>query len=580
VVDATSDQAEVVPGASLAVTVRILDDGSLPLQVGELLLTSDEVAGWSAPVTVPLPAPALPASVEAPASAAAPATNSGGGAGTAAAAPASPPADTATAPAVEAPAAPATPPPPPQAVELAPGGLLALKAQVTVDAGAAPTVPYFLRRPRQGDLYDWDEVPAAVRGEPFEPPPLRLQAELTLPLGAAGTASAEVADGGATGESTESVRLRLVREVVAVGKSLARGEVRRPLRAVPAVEVAVAQGLLPWPLADTAPRHLLVTLTGHAARQGQVSVLAPVGWPAVPLVPFQLAAGESRTFDVPVAPPAPLAAGRGAFVVGAVTDDGVRYAAAYPLVDYEHVRPRPVPVPSLVEISAFPLELPKLARVGYVRGAADQVPEALQAVGVPLEVLSPADLPSRDLGGYDALVIGPRAYDAAPELAAANGRLLDFVRAGGLLIVQSQRADYFTRNLAPVPLTMARGNATRTTDETAAVRLLAPDHPVLTTPNAIDAADWEGWVQERGLYYPQQWDPAYVPLLAMADPGKPELSGALLVAPYGQGTFVYTGLAFFRQLPAGVPGAYRLFANLLALAHPRVQSEDLPTEGR
>jgi hypothetical protein len=153
------------------------------------------------------------------------------------------------------------------------------------------------------------------------------------------------------------------------------------------------------------------------------------------------------------------------------------------------------------------------------------------------------------------------------------------VRGGGLLIVQSQRAEYFTRALAPLKLDMPRGNATRVTDETAPVRLLVPDHQVFSTPNAIGESDWSGWVQERGLYFPQQWDPGYVALLAMNDPGKPELDGSLLLAPYGQGTFVYTGLAFFRQLPAGVPGAYRLFANLLALAKPRVESEDLATEG-
>ena len=299
----------------------------------------------------------------------------------------------------------------------------------------------------------------------------------------------------------------------------------------------------------------------------------------MPLQPFQLPAGEKRTFELPLSPPSPLAAGRTSLEVGAITFDGGRYFQSFPLVDYEHVRPRPIPIPARVAISAFPLELPKLQAVGYVRGAADHEPEALLAVGVPLQELGAADLLLRDLADFDAIVIGPRAYDAAPELAAANSRLQDFVRAGGLLVVQSQRNDYFARKLAPLPLDMPRGNATRTTDETAAVRLLQPEHAVFTAPNALDASDWEGWVQERGLYYPQTWDTAYVPLIAMADPGKPELSGALLVAPYGQGTFVYTGLAFFRQLPAGVPGAYRLFANLLALAKPRVQSEDLPTEG-
>src|SRR5581483_5276375 len=207
---------------------------------------------------------------------------------------------------------------------------------------------------------------------------------------------------------------------------------------------------------------------------------------------------------------------------------------------------------------------------------ADQVPEALLAVHVPLELVTVPELKARDLHRYDAIVLGSRAYDANPDLASVNDRLLDYVRNGGLLVVQVQRADYFKANLAPLPMSMSGNNAARTTDETAPVRLLQPEHPVLNTPNAIGATDWEGWVQERGLYYPTQWDAGYTPLLAMADPGKPELQGSLLVAPVGKGTYVYTGLAFFRQLPAGVPGAYRLFANLLALAKPQIQSEDLP----
>ncbi|HXT21332.1 MAG TPA: PIG-L family deacetylase [Thermoanaerobaculia bacterium] len=579
VVDATAERADVVPGSELAVTARVLDGGAMPLRLRSLTLESP--AGWTLPVAVSLhperpataaggattgvAAPASATTAPAEASAAAPAPPSGAAAGSTnplgTPSQPTPYAPLTEPPPVEqlAPEPPPIEPPPDPTVLLAPGALLSLPARITVDAAATPTAPYFLQHPRQGDLYDWENVPAAIRGEPFEPPPLLLRAELELE-----------SDGEAP------LPLTLTREVVSTSRSLSRGEVRRPLRAVPAVEVSVAQGLLPWPLADTAPRHLRVTLDAHAAVEGQLSVLVPEGWPAVPLQPFQLPAGEQRTFELPVAPPAPLAAGRTALEVGAITFAGGRYWQSYPLVDYDHVRPRPIPTPARVAISAFPLELPKLNAVGYVRGAADQEPEALLAVGVPLEVLAPADLLARDLGAFDALVIGPRAYDAAPELAAANSRLQDFVREGGLLIVQSQRADYFTRKLAPLPLEMARGNATRTTDETAAVRLLQPEHAAFTTPNLLEASDWEGWVQERGLYYPQTWDEAYVPLIAMADPGKPELTGALLVATYGQGTFIYTGLAFFRQLPVGVPGAYRLFANLLALAKPRVQSEDIP----
>jgi len=162
-------------------------------------------------------------------------------------------------------------------------------------------------------------------------------------------------------------------------------------------------------------------------------------------------------------------------------------------------------------------------------------------------------------------VIGSRAYEIDPALVKANHRLLDYVRNGGLVIVQYQQYPFIEGKFAPFPLEIARPHD-RITDETAPVTLLDPAHPVFHAPNAIGAADWDGWVQERGLYFAHTWDPAYKPLLAMADPGGPTLQGGLLVAAVGKGTYVYTGLAFFRQLPAGVPGAYRLFANLLALA--------------
>ena len=214
-------------------------------------------------------------------------------------------------------------------------------------------------------------------------------------------------------------------------------------------------------------------------------------------------------------------------------------------------------------MAAIDVRLPHLRRVGYVRGAADRVPEQLEEIGVPLEVLGPRELLSDDLRQYDAIVIGSRAYETEPALRRANPRLLEYVRGGGLLIVQYQQYPFIEGGYAPLPLAIARPHD-RVTDETAPVRLLDPSHPVFNTPNKIGEADWAGWVQERGLYFANTWDAGYTPLLEMADPGGPAQRGGLLVAKVGQGTYVYTGLAFFRQLPAGVPGAYRLFANLLA----------------
>jgi hypothetical protein len=209
------------------------------------------------------------------------------------------------------------------------------------------------------------------------------------------------------------------------------------------------------------------------------------------------------------------------------------------------------------------LRLPSLTRIGYIRGASDRVPEALIAIGLPVEVLSSRAIEHGDLSRYDAIVVGPRAYETDSSLVAGNGRLLDYARGGGLLVVQYQQLPFTAGNFAPEKIEIARPFG-RVTDENAPVRILEPSHPIFTTPNRIGAADWEGWVQERGLYFANSWAPSFAPLLSMADPGDAEQRGSLLAATIGKGHYIYTGLAFFRQLPAGVPGAYRLFANLLA----------------
>jgi hypothetical protein len=232
------------------------------------------------------------------------------------------------------------------------------------------------------------------------------------------------------------------------------------------------------------------------------------------------------------------------------------------LVDYEHIRPSRLPQPSTVSLTVLDLRVPSLNRIGYVRGASDRVPEALIAIGMPVEVLSARVLEHGDLSRYDAIVVGSRAYETDSSLVAGNSRLLAYVRAGGLLVVQYQQPPFTAGSFAPEKIEITRID--RVTDENAPVRMLESSHPIFTTPNRIGDSDWEGWVQERGLYFAHSWAPAFTPLLSMADPGDTEQRGSLLAATIGKGHYVYTGLAFFRQLPAGVPGAYRLFANLLA----------------
>jgi LmbE family N-acetylglucosaminyl deacetylase len=454
---------------------------------------------------------------------------------------------------------------------LAAGKLASWDLTATVPAAAPATMPYFLRRPLVRSLYDWSAAAPAERGEPFGPPPLTALFSFTL----------------------DGVPIALRREVVHLHRDEVLGEVRRPLRVVPRLEVAVAEPMQVWPLDRREDRSLRLILTSHARAplRGRLEA-APAGaaadgaFPAVTAQAFELPAadddaGKQAAATLTLHPPA--AAGRYPLTVAAVLDGGERFDLAVPLIDYPHIPPTPNPRRAEVEISAADIRLPPLRRVGYVRGAADRVPEFLSQVGFPVELLDPAALAdgaggtggaggAEGAGGagpglarFDAIVVGSRAYESDPALGRANRLLLDYVRAGGLLIVQYQQYPFVTGGFAPYKIEIARPHD-RVTDETAPVKVLDPANPVFTTPNRIGDADWQGWVQERGLYFAHGWDPAYKPLLAMADPGGPEQRGALLVAALGKGTYVYTGLAFFRQLPAGVPGAWRLFANLLALA--------------
>lgn len=427
---------------------------------------------------------------------------------------------------------------------VAAGTLSQWKLEATVPSGAARTLPYFLAKPLQGSLYDWSGAPSAVRGEPFQAAPLFAVADVRV----AGT------------------RIRLRREVTYRYRDEAVGEIRHPLRVVPRVDVAIDPTLIVWPTDRTTPRPLAITLISNSRGPvaGTVEVAPPPGWPARKPVSFSLLKkGDRVLVEMSLAPAARPSTGRFEVPVEAVTAGGERFASGIRLIDYEHIRPTPFPRTSAIALTALDLKLPKLSAVGYVRGASDRVPEALAAIGVPIRILTAEELDHGDLSRYDAIVVGSRAYETDPALPGANTRLLDYARRGGLVVVQYQQYPFIEGNFAPAKLDIARPHD-RVTDETAKVTLLDPKHPLLTTPNPIGESDWDGWVQERGLYFARGWDPSYTALLEMADPGGPPQRGGLLAASVGKGHYVYTGLAFFRQLPAGVPGAYRLFANLLA----------------
>jgi hypothetical protein len=273
-----------------------------------------------------------------------------------------------------------------------------------------------------------------------------------------------------------------------------------------------------------------------------------------------------REFRFDLTPPARLSAGDYPMRAVAIAD-GKEYTRGFQSVAYHHVQTRHLYRRAETILKAFPVAVADGLRVGYVMGVGDAVPTAISDLGADVSLLDDRDLATGDLEAFDTIVTGIRAYKDRGDLQAHNGRLLQYVHGGGVLIAQYNKYEFHRAQYAPYPCTIRRPHD-RVTDENSPVRVLQADHPVFRRPNPIGPMDWEGWVQERGLYFLGTWDEAYTPLLELEDSfayNAGPKRGALVVARYGRGLYVYTGLAFFRQLPAGVPGAYRLFANLISL---------------
>jgi hypothetical protein len=308
-----------------------------------------------------------------------------------------------------------------------------------------------------------------------------------------------------------------------------------------------------------------VTIEVTAARadlKGELSLDTPDGWKAAPAKrEFSFtSAGQSEkmSFTVTAPPQAATAEITARAKIGDKVYDNQRIEISYPHIPMQLLQP-----PARVKAVSLDLAI-RGKKVGYVPGAGDSVADAIREMGYDVTLLGGEDLTTNRLKDFDAVVIGVRAFNVRTDLVEHLPALFAFVEAGGNVIEQYNRPgnDLKTDKLAPYSL---RISAERVTDENATMKFLAPDHPALNVPNKITSADFDGWVQERGIYFPNQWDEHFTPILACADPGEEPKSGSLLVAQYGKGYFVYTGLDFFRELPAGVPGAYRLFANLVSL---------------
>ncbi|MYG82171.1 MAG: hypothetical protein F4187_10630, partial [Gemmatimonadetes bacterium] len=459
-------------------------------------------------------------------------------------------------------------PPTPADGTIAAGDIGRWSWRVAVPADAAASVPYYLHEERDGALHRWPDD-AALWALPFDPAPITARVAMELGGGGAG-----------------AVALATRRTAEYVGVDQAAGEYREPVLVMPALNVEVDPPWMVWPSGAEETREVTVVLTNTstATRSGEVSLEVPDGWGVEPAgAPFALEPrGASGSFTFAVTP-------RGAPGVGSHAFRAVaREAAADPPanrdrfpdrladrfigefvtefddVDFPHIPRTLMAREAAVRVSVFPVAVDTDLRVGYVMGTGDDGPAALRQLGMTVEELGASRVLAGNYTDLDVVVLGVRAYEARPDLVAANEALLDFARGGGTVIAQYNRYEFSAGGFAPYPATINRPHD-RVTDETASVTVLLTDSPVLTRPNPVGPADFEGWVQERGLYFLGEWDARYTPVMEMADPGEEPKRGGLVVAPLGDGLYVYTGLAFFRQFPAGVPGAYRLFANLVSL---------------
>jgi LmbE family N-acetylglucosaminyl deacetylase len=408
----------------------------------------------------------------------------------------------------------------------------------TIPQNTPYTAPYWLTTKGSLGLYHVDD-PSMI-GMPESPRPLRVVYSL-------------VVDG-----ITLDVELPLVYKF----NSPENGETYRPLEIVPPLTVGFKNDV--YIFNNDQAKDVNVTVSTWAKDQvGSVRLPVPSGWTVKPeSIDFTMSQkGESKDFVFSVTPSKNVSE---IIITPKVSSEGQSYQQKLIDIQYDHIPYQSILMAAEAKFSKLDIKT-SAKRIAYIAGAGDEIPINLGQIGCDVDVLKPLDITQEKLATYQSLVIGVRAYNTEEALKYKQATIFDFAKQGGTVVVQYNVSNgLVTKELAPFPLTLSRN---RVTVEDAEMRILSPQHEVMHHPNQISTKDFEGWVQERGLYFPSEWDKNWEPILSCNDPGENPLDGSLLVAKYGEGYYVYTSLSFFRELPAGVTGAFRLFANLISLGH-------------
>ncbi|WP_350288741.1 PIG-L family deacetylase [uncultured Croceitalea sp.] len=350
-----------------------------------------------------------------------------------------------------------------------------------------------------------------------------------------------------------------------------KGEIYEPFAILPEVTSSFKDDVILFADAKTKEVTLAVR-AGKNTISGKVSLNHPSGWTVNPSsIDFSIAQkNDVQSVSFKVTPPSGESEG---VISPSIIINGKTYTKKLVEINYDHVPKQSILLPS--EAKVVRLNIQKSGNnIGYIVGAGDKVPESLEQIGYNVQLIDVASIQEGSLSKYDGIVLGIRAYNVVEELKFKQTYLLDYVKNGGNLIIQYNTAGRWRNqfeNIAPYPISISRD---RVTNENAEVEIIAKRHSLINFPNTITKNDFDGWVQERGLYFPNEWSKEFTPILSMNDKGETPKTGSLLVAPYGKGNYIYTGLSFFRELPAGVSGAYKLFANMLSIGKENLQTEN------